>query len=119
MAEELLEGFVEIEFEGVEPLTVLEEIARISYETAPCPLHHFVVPFEIEATLSDLSNLIKDNSLCMDYVNGRLCGTYAFVRGRKVLFDKERFLRERGSPEIFLILLRERVLSKVGATTGG
>lgn len=72
---ELSNGLIEIEPVQIEPLYVLKKMAKLSYETATCPFHRFLVPFEVEAEMSDLSAYISQNRLCMDYVNGRLCDT--------------------------------------------
>ncbi len=103
------EGFVEIEPQGISPLRVLEQIAIISYETADCPLHHFIMPFEIDPQLSDITGFVRNGSIQMDYVNGRLCSTYAYISGKKILFDGRRFERDRGSTKAFLTLLSYRI----------
>lgn len=117
---ELGNGLIEIEPGQFEPLSVLKQMARLSYETAPCPFHHFIVPFEIESEMCDLSAYITQNRLQMDYVNGRLCDTYAYIEGKKIIFESDRFARHRGSALAFLLLLATQLgLDVEGSQVGG
>lgn len=102
---EIGNGLIEIEPGHIEPLQVLKQMARLSYETAFCPFHHFVVPFEIDSEMCDIPSYIIQDRLQMDYVNGRLCDTYAHIEGEKIIFEGSRFALHRGSPQAFLLLL--------------
>lgn len=88
---------------------VLEEMARLSYETATSPLPQFILPFEIDASLVDFSALAVDKGLQMDYLNGRLCSTFVEIRASRLFFDAVRFREDRGPPEAFLHLLKNRL----------
>jgi hypothetical protein len=86
--------------------TVLEEIARLSYETAGSALPEFIQPLEVPSFLVDFRGLITSEGLQMDFLNGRLCSTHVERRGDRLLFNAERFRDDRGSPELFLNLLK-------------
>ena len=88
---------------------VLEEMARLSYETATSPLPQFILPFEIDASLVDFSAVVTDEGVRMDYLNGRLCSTFVELRDSRLFFDAARFREDRGSPEAFLCLLGKRL----------
>jgi len=86
--------------------TVLEGMARLSYETAGSALPEFIQPFEVPSFLVDFRGLITKEGLQMDFLNGRLCSTHVEMRGDRLLFDAKRFKDDRGSPELFLNLLK-------------
>ena len=88
---------------------VLEEMARFSYETATSPLPQFILPFEIAPSLVDFSAVVTDKGLNMDYLNGKLCSTFVEWRDSRLLFDAARFKEDRGAPEAFLRLLKQRL----------
>lgn len=107
------ENFYEIR-PGELPLEkVLEEMARLSYETASSPLPAFIQPFDFPSSLVDFRSLITHEGLQMDFLNGRLCSTHVEIRGDRLMFDAKRFRDDRGSPEVFLNLLKESL--KTGA----
>ncbi|MGM0427731.1 MAG: hypothetical protein ACQEQ7_10905 [Thermodesulfobacteriota bacterium] len=86
---------------------LLEEMARLSYETAISPFPQYIQPMEVPASLVDFRSLITDAGLHMDYLNGRLCSTHVERREDRLIFDAKRFKEDRGSPRAFLNLLRE------------
>ncbi|MCF8062828.1 MAG: hypothetical protein K9M82_09950 [Deltaproteobacteria bacterium] len=96
--------------------TVLEAVARLSYETAESPAPFFVQPFEVPPESVDFRSQITGDGLRMDYLNGRLCSTHVQRSGERLLFDAERFQADRGSPEAFLLLVRERLKQGEQAT---
>lgn len=95
---------------GTEKL--LEEIARLSYETAASPFPHFIQPIEVPESLVDFKGLVTEDGLRIDYLNGRLCSTRIQRKGNRLFFDARSFKEDRGSPEVFLTLLRERLDTK-------
>lgn len=101
------ENFYEIMPRGLSLETLLEEMARLSYETAGSPLPDFIQPFDCPSSLVDFRSLITHEGLQMDYLNGRLCSTHVERRGDRLIFDAKRFRDDRGSPEVFLNLLKE------------
>jgi hypothetical protein len=106
------EDFIEIALGELSAEVVLEEMARLSYETANSPLPNFAMPFDIPSSLVDFGSLITDDGLQMDFLNGRLCSTHVEIRGERLIFDAKRFSDDRGSPEVFLILLRENLKTR-------
>ena len=103
------EDTIEIMPSELTPERVLEEKARLSYETADSPLPAFIQPFEVPAPLVDFRGPITDEDLRMDYLNGRLCSTYVETRNDLLFFNAKRFSRDRGSPYVFLNLLKEKL----------
>jgi hypothetical protein len=103
------EDTIEIMPEELAAEKVLEEMARLSYETADSPLPTFILPVEIPAPLVDFRKLVKSGALHMDYLNGRLCSTHVERRNDRLFFDAKRFSRDRGSPELLLNLVKERL----------
>ena len=91
---------------------VLEEMARLSYETASSPFPRFIQPVEVPTPLVDFKSLITENGLRMDYLNGRLCSTYVERTEQRLFFDTKRFREDRGSPEVFLDLLKETLTTR-------
>jgi len=89
---------------------VLEEMARLSYETASSPFPGYIQPVEIPASLVDFKELVTDDGLHMDYLNSKLCSTYVERKEGRLVFDARRFEEDRGSPEVFLDLLKERLM---------
>ena len=87
---------------------VLEEMARLSYETADSPLPAYIQPVEVPVPFVDFRGLITDEAPRMDYLNARLCSTYMETRNDRLFFDAKRFSRDRGSPDVFLNLLKEK-----------
>lgn len=88
---------------------VLEEIARVSYELASTIPPWFIQPFDIPVEAVDFSSLVQEDGLRLDYLNGRFCSTYVVKKGEKYLFDAKRFREDRGSPEMFLSLVQQRL----------
>ena len=105
----ITEDLIEIIPGDLDVRRVLEMIARVSYETASTVPPWFVQPFDIPPDTVDFSTLIGDEGLKMDYLNGRLCSTYVFKKGKKYFLDAKRFREDRGSPEIFLRLVQARL----------
>jgi len=105
----LNEDTVEIVPGELTPGKVLEEMARLSYETASSPFPPFIQPFEIPESLVDFRSQVTDKGLQMDYLNGKLCSTHVERRDDQLFFDAKRFREDRGSPEAFLNLLKERL----------
>lgn len=103
------EDTVEIMPGELTPQKVLEEMAGLSYETAGSPFPHFIQPVEVPASLVDFKGLVTDEGLHMDYLNGRLCSTHVERRDDRLFFDAKSFREDRGSPEVFLNLLEERL----------
>jgi hypothetical protein len=103
------EGIIEILPCGLPVRKVLEEIARLSYETASSPLPQFILPFEIEASGINFAELVSDDGLSVDFLNGRLCSTFVEVKNSRLFFDAGRFKEDRGATEPFLQLLKERL----------
>lgn len=103
------EDIIEIMPGELTPEKLLEEMARLSYEMASSPFPRFIQPFEVPAPLVDFKSLITETSLHMEYLNGRLCSTHVDWRDGRLFFDAKRFREDRGSPEIFLNLLKERL----------
>lgn len=101
------EGNIEIMPGELTPEKVLEEMARLSYETASSPFPPFIQPFEVPASMVDFRSLITGKGLHMDYLNGRPCSTYMERRDERLFFYAKRFMEDRGSPEVFLNLLKE------------
>jgi len=95
------------------PEEVLEEMARLSYETSDSPLPMFVFPFEVPASRVAFKDLVTDKGLHMDYLNGKLCSTYVDVKGDRLFFDARRFTEDRGAPEALLNLLKQRERMKM------
>jgi hypothetical protein len=100
---------IEILPEGRKPEAVLEVLARLSYETAESPAPFFVQPFEVPPESVDFRSQITREGLRLDYLNGRLLSTHVQWEGGRLLFDAERFEADRGSPDAFLALARERL----------
>ena len=100
---------IEILPEGRGAETILEAVARLSYETAESPAPFYVQPFDVPPASVDFRSQITGDGLRMDYLNGRLCSTHVVWGGGRLLFDAERFRQDRGSPEAFLVLVRERL----------
>jgi len=75
---------------------VLEEMARLSYETASSPFPGYIQPVEIPASLVDFKGLITEEGLDLDYLNGRLCSTYVERREDRLVFDARHFEEDRG-----------------------
>jgi len=98
---EVLPG--ELSLEGV-----VEEMERLSYETASSPFPGYIQPVEIPASPVDFKGLMAEEGLRLDYLNGRLCSTYVEKREDRLVFDARRLEEDRGSPEVFLDLLTER-----------
>ncbi len=96
---------------------VLEEVARISYETAESPLPWFIHPFEVPTSRVDFRSLVMDNGLYMDYLNGRLCSTHIEKRGGRLIFDARRFREDRGPPEAFLNLVKGAIWKRKESTS--
>jgi hypothetical protein len=90
---------------------ILVEMARLSYESADSPLPFFVHPFEVPASRMIFGDLATDRGLHLDYLNGMLCSTHVEIQGDRLLFDAKRFQEDRGSPEVFLNLLKQRLLA--------
>lgn len=105
----LEEGIIEILPCGLPARKVLEEMARLSYETALSPLPQFILPFEIESSGVNFADLVSDDGLSMHFLNGRLCSTFVESRNSRLFFDAGRFKEDRGAPEPFLIMLKERL----------
>ena len=103
------EQFLEIEPGESSIEKVLEESARLSYETAASPLPGFIQPFEVPSSLVDFRGLMDAKGLHMEFLNGRLCSTYIEIQEGRLIFDAKRFRDSRGSPEVFLNLLKERL----------
>lgn len=57
----------------------------------------------------DFKDLVKEEGLRLDYLNGRLCSTYVERRGNRYFFDANRFEQDRGSAELFLALVKQRL----------
>jgi len=57
----------------------------------------------------DFRSQVTDKGLQMDYLNGKLCSTHVERRGDRLFFDARRFREDRGSPELFLNLLKEKL----------
>ncbi|MFP4088394.1 MAG: hypothetical protein ACLFUL_16570 [Desulfobacteraceae bacterium] len=89
-----------------------EEVARLSYETADSPLPWFVHPFEVPTFRVDFRGLVTAKGLLMDYLNGRLCSTHVEYKDGRLFFDAKRFVEDRGSPDAFLTLVKERLESE-------
>jgi hypothetical protein len=107
---------IEILPEGREAGTILEAVARLSYETAESPAPFYVQPFEVPSESVDFRSQVTGDGLRLDYLNGRLCSTHVKRAGGRLLFDAERFREDRGSPEAFLVLVRERLKEEAQAT---
>ena len=105
----LEDGRIELFPGGHASDAVLEAMARLSYETAETPAPFYVQPFDVPSDAVDFGSLIGSTGLRMDYLNGRLCSTHVERRGERLLFDAERFRSDRGSPEAFLVLVREHL----------
>ncbi len=101
------QDIIEIFLEGLSAEKVLKEIARLSYELADTIPPWFVQPFDIPAEAVNFSDLVSEKGLRIDYLNGRLCSTHVEVRNGRLLFDARRFREDRGSPEVFLTMVRE------------
>jgi len=110
----LTEDIIEIIPGPIAAERVLEEIARLSYELAETIPPWFVQPFDIPPEAVDFSALISDEGLSMDMLNGRLCSTYVFKKEGKYIFDAKRFREDRGSPEMFLRVVQERLRELTG-----
>jgi hypothetical protein len=106
------EDLIEIDPGGEPRRKVLVEMARLSYETSDSPLPWFIHPFEVPASHMFFSDLVTDEGLRMDYLNGKLCSTHVEIRGNRLLFDAKRFRQDRGAPEAFLKLLEQRLESE-------
>ena len=105
----ITEDLIEIIPGGLDANRVLEVIARVSYETASTVPPWFVQPFDIPCDAVDFSALIDDEGLKIDYLNGRLCSTHVFRKGKRYFFDAKRFREDRGSPEIFLRFVQNQL----------
>ena len=105
----ITDGLIEILPGGLPPERVLEEIARLSYELAATVPPGFAQPFDVPTSMVDFKDLVKEEGLRLDYLNGRLCSTYVERRGNRYFFDANRFREDRGSPDAFLNLLKERL----------
>ena len=108
------EDTIEILPEGREPERILEALARLSYETAESPAPFYVQPFEVPPASVDFRSQVTGEGLRLDYLNGRLLSTHVRREGDRLLFDAERFQVDRGSPEAFLALVRERLRGEEG-----
>lgn len=99
---------IEILLGQVPPEKLLEEIARLSYETAVAVAPSFAQPFDVPADFIRFKDFIKEESLHLDYLNGRLCSTYVEKKGGRYFFDARSFRENRGSPEAFLALVKQQ-----------
>lgn len=88
---------------------VLEEIARLSYELAETILPSFAQPFDVPSSLVDFKDFINEKGLYLDYLNGRLCSTYVERKGNRYFFDAHRFEQDRGSANVFLSIVKQRL----------
>ena len=100
---------IEIKPGELTPERVLKEMARVPYQTADSPLPAFIQPFEVPAPLVDFKGLITDGGLHMDYLNGKQCNTDVKRRNDQLFFNANRFSRDRGSPDVFVNLLEEKL----------
>ena len=91
------------------PEEILEGMARVSYDLATTVPPRFVQPFDIPASMVDFRELVKGGELHLDYLNGRLCSTHVEKKGNRYLFDAKRFEEDRGSPDVFLDLVKRRL----------
>jgi hypothetical protein len=67
----ITEDTVEIMQDELRLEKVLEEMARLSYETASSPFPGYIQPVEIPASLVDFRSLVTNEGLHMDYLNGK------------------------------------------------
>jgi len=88
---------------------VLEEIARLSYETAVAIAPSFAQPFDVPADFIHFKDFIKEGGLHLNYLNGKLCSTYVKKKGDRYFFDASSFREDRGHPEAFLALVKEQL----------
>jgi hypothetical protein len=65
---------------------------------------------EIPASLVDFWELVTEDGLHLDYLNGNLCSTYVERKEGLLVFDTTRFEEDRGSPEVFLDLPKESLM---------
>jgi hypothetical protein len=103
------ENVIEILPGQLPPETILEEMARLSYELAQTNLPSFAQPFDIPSSMIDFKDLFKEDGLRLDYLNGRLCSTFVQRKGNRYFFDSHRFEQDRGSAELFLALVKQRL----------
>lgn len=92
---------------GITPLDrVLENMARISYESAESPGSEFLELLDTKSKEIDFSSFVHldhHKVLDMDYVNERQCKTKVRkTHDGKYVFDAESYKVNRGSPELFM-----------------
>jgi len=71
--------------------TVLDQMSRLSYETAGSALPEIIQPGEVPSFLVDFRDLITREGLQMDFLNSRLCSNHVQRQGDRLLFDAKRF----------------------------
>lgn len=101
------ETTIEIFPENVPVNHLLEQIARLSYELAETIPPWFVQPFDIPPEAINFSELVSKQGLKLEYLNGRLCSTIIEIKDGRLFFDAQTFKQDRGSPELFLTMVKE------------
>jgi len=106
---------------------VLENMARISYESAEPPGSEFLGLLDTKSKGIDFSSFVHldhHKVLDMDYVNERQCKTKVRkTHDGKYVFDAESYKANRGSPELFMNKVKSALEedvedSKISAQSG-
>ncbi|MBW1722597.1 MAG: hypothetical protein JRH13_15335 [Deltaproteobacteria bacterium] len=95
---------------GLDPEKLLQEMARISYESAEFLIPGYLHPIDVPSSLVDFSEYVSEKGLALAYLNGKRCSTFVKKRAGRLFFDARKFREERGSPELFLRMVQEELM---------